>query len=105
MTRNVSAAKRTVIGKNTVDAPHSSRRGKRGKATGLQHAAKEKGPREIRCRPLSNLAPRVGFEPTTYRLTVECSTAELPGNTAGRGVSGVIQMLDRFAKLFFKKNA
>lgn len=26
------------------------------------------------------LAPRVGFEPTAYRLTVECSTAELSGN-------------------------
>ncbi len=25
-------------------------------------------------------APRVGFEPTTRRLTVDCSTAELPGN-------------------------
>lgn len=25
------------------------------------------------------LAPRAGFEPATYRLTVECSTAELPG--------------------------
>ena len=23
------------------------------------------------------LAPQVGFEPTTYRLTAECSTAEL----------------------------
>ena len=27
-------------------------------------------------------APRVGFEPTTSRLTVGCSTAELPGNGA-----------------------
>ena len=26
------------------------------------------------------LAPRVGFEPTTYRLTGEHSTAELPRN-------------------------
>ena len=26
------------------------------------------------------MAPRVGFEPTTIRLTVECSTAELSGN-------------------------
>ena len=25
-------------------------------------------------------APRVGIEPTTNRLTVDCSTAELPGN-------------------------
>ena len=37
------------------------------------------------------LAPRVGIEPTTRRLTVVCSTAELPGNRAGlegRGFSG-----------------
>ncbi len=27
-----------------------------------------------------NMAPRVGFEPTTNRLTVDCSTTELPGN-------------------------
>src|SRR5438876_5874218 len=26
------------------------------------------------------LAPRAGFEPATIRLTVECSTAELPRN-------------------------
>ena len=26
------------------------------------------------------LAPQVGFEPTAYRLTVECSTTELLGN-------------------------
>ena len=29
------------------------------------------------------LAPRVGIEPTTIRLTVECSTAELPRNSVG----------------------
>ena len=28
--------------------------------------------------PLESLAPRVGFEPTTLRLTAECSTVELP---------------------------
>ena len=26
------------------------------------------------------MAPRVGFEPTTYRLTAECSAVELPRN-------------------------
>lgn len=41
--------------------------------------AKEKG-LCISAQALNSLAPRVGFEPTTYRLTVECSTAELPGN-------------------------
>ena len=56
------------------------------------------------CATLSNLAPRAGFEPATCRLTVECSTAELPGITARRGVSGLIQMLARFAKRFFQKN-
>src|SRR5580704_4457158 len=28
------------------------------------------------------MAPRAGFEPATIRLTVECSTAELPRNRA-----------------------
>ncbi len=30
------------------------------------------------------LAPRAGFEPATIRLTVECSTAELPRNRRNR---------------------
>ena len=29
------------------------------------------------------LAPRVGLEPTTLRLTAECSTIELSRNTSG----------------------
>ena len=32
---------------------------------------------------MRRLAPRAGFEPTTIRLTVECSTAELPRNGDG----------------------
>ena len=36
-------------------------------------------------RPIEGrLAPRVGFEPTTNRLTAGCSTAELPGSRAER---------------------
>lgn len=50
------------------------------------------------------LAPRAGFEPATYRLTVECSTAELPGIICAAEVRLLIQMLFRFAKRFFKKN-
>ena len=37
------------------------------------------------------MAPRVGFEPTTYRLTAGCSTVELSRNTAepeGKGILG-----------------
>ena len=30
------------------------------------------------------MAPRAGFEPATIRLTVECSTAELPRNRRDR---------------------
>ena len=33
---------------------------------------------------VAKLAPRAGFEPATIRLTVECSTAELPRNKAKR---------------------
>ena len=32
-------------------------------------------------RTMKRLAPRVGFEPTTNRLTAGCSTAELPRNS------------------------
>lgn len=53
------------------------------------------------------MAPRVGFEPTTCRLTVGRSTAELSGNTVrvyrvGCGARITITLLSR--KLFFKKN-
>ena len=33
------------------------------------------------------VAPRVGFEPTTDRLTVDCSTAELSGNSSERAIA------------------
>lgn len=47
---------------------HSRPRGGTGK--------RSDGEREIKM-----VAPRAGFEPATIRLTVECSTAELPGKT------------------------
>ncbi len=40
---------------------------------------------ERRQLSLAGVAPRAGFEPATFRLTVERSTAELPGNTAAEG--------------------
>src|SRR5215471_21725796 len=42
------------------------------------------GPVRIYLIFLGILAPRAGFEPATIRLTVECSTAELPRNKAKR---------------------
>ena len=33
--------------------------------------------KRLKVIPKSYLAPRVGLEPTTYRLTAECSTIEL----------------------------
>jgi hypothetical protein len=36
------------------------------------------------------LAPRAGFEPATIRLTVECSTAELPRNSANRSATASV---------------
>jgi hypothetical protein len=38
--------------------------------------------RESGAERLVLLAPRVGFEPTTSRLTAGCSTTELPRNNA-----------------------
>jgi hypothetical protein len=37
------------------------------------------------------MAPRVGFEPTTDRLTVDCSTAELSRKTDWR-IAGFAQV-------------
>ena len=51
----------------------------------------------------SKVAPRAGFEPATCRLTVECSTAELPGIIRSPRSERVIQMPDRFAKRFLTK--
>ncbi len=38
----------------------------------------------VRKKSQDAMAPGVGFEPTTDRLTVDCSTAELPRNSAYR---------------------
>src|SRR2546430_9314808 len=47
--------------------------------------AREKSPQLKELRGLSELAPRVGFEPTTLRLTAGCSAVELPRkNPSGR---------------------
>ena len=56
----------------------------------------------------SFLAPRVGFEPTAYRLTVECSTAELSGNICSLRDIKITQanvlynMFFSFASVFMK---
>src|SRR5256885_16352462 len=47
--------------------------------------AREKPPQLKELRGLSKLAPRVGFEPTTLRLTAGCSAVELPRNEPARG--------------------
>ncbi len=39
----------------------------------------------VRESSLKRLAPRAGSEPATIRLTVECSTAELPRNRRNKG--------------------
>ncbi len=39
---------------------------------------------EVICNYKKRVAPRVGLEPTTLRLTAECSTIELPRNTVSR---------------------
>src|SRR5258705_9412420 len=44
----------------------------------------EKPPQLSELQGLSKLAPRVGFEPTTLRLTAGCSAVELPRNDRGR---------------------
>ena len=39
---------------------------------------------EVICNYKKRVAPRVGLEPTTLRLTAECSTIELPRNIVSR---------------------
>ena len=57
-----------------------------GYLAGLRQARKERWrqPRGRWRSERNSLAPRVGFEPTTLRLTAECSTIELPRNNTGR---------------------
>ncbi len=48
------------------------------------------------CISWKKMAPRDGFEPSANRLTVDCSTTELPGNRSDlhhneRGYSNVIR--------------
>ena len=47
------------------------------------------------------MAPRDGFEPPAKRLTVACSTAELPGN---KPCGTVIHNKSRYASLFCYKS-
>ncbi len=47
--------------------------------------------------PSKGLAPRAGIEPATFRLTVERSTAELPGNNTAIFSNGPITKRNRFA--------
>ena len=50
---------------------------------------------------LKEVAPRDGFEPPAKRLTVACSTAELPGN---KPCETVIHNKSRYASLFCYKS-
>jgi hypothetical protein len=66
-----------------------------GKNEPVSHRCKAVAQASAPCRPIPGhsieglvlhaaekyLAPRAGFEPATIRLTVECSTTELPGNS------------------------
>jgi hypothetical protein len=58
----------------------------------------------------STVAPRVGIEPTTNRLTGDCSTAELPGNvffnkfSTSRLHISLIRQLAGPANILFNKN-
>lgn len=57
---------------------------------------------------LRNMAPRVGFEPTTYRLTADCSAIELPRNIFLRLIAFMtdhsISKQNQFAKPKFLQN-
>ena len=64
-------------------APYSIARGNRSAGTAPTERVGENPGFLAKC--LGSLAPRAGFEPATIRLTVECSTAELPRNRRNKG--------------------
>ena len=53
-------------------------------------------PTELRNRGKKS-APRVGFEPTRFRLTAGCSAAELPRNTCAMKPTQSVQFVPRVA--------
>src|SRR4029079_18004408 len=57
-------------------------------------------PNDVRY-PTEKLAPWAGVEPATFRLTVERSTAELPGNAAIVDSGGAITKAYRRCKAAF----
>ena len=50
------------------------------------------------------MAPRVGLEPTTYRLTADCSAIELPRITHMYYVIKKIFLVKYFFNLFLLRN-
>ena len=54
----------------------------------LPRAKASEGASSAKIGKRRKVAPRVGFEPTTDRLTVDCSTAELPRNTPPKREGG-----------------
>lgn len=51
------------------------------------------------------LAPRVGFEPTTLRLTAGCSAVELPRNSVRSSCAGIYYThLGIRCNIFFEKS-
>ena len=54
----------------------------------VNHINKKGHPFKQRTALFLLMAPRVGLEPTTLRLTAGCSTIELPGNFPGRKTAG-----------------
>ena len=60
----------------------NTRRPRRVQPTG--HSVNLSSPHRSWRRPALGLAPRVGLEPTTLRLTAACSTIELPRNRISR---------------------
>ena len=45
------------------------------------------------CKSIKSMAPQVGFEPTTLRLTAECSTVELLRNRDSMFITAFLRNL------------
>jgi hypothetical protein len=97
--RTLPTIHRQVRRREQIEVQHAKQGGNRFADTVQTRRFGEVG--QICRKWLVLLAPRAGFEPATIRLTVECSTAELPRNKANpKGcVEGVANGL-RITKAF-----
>ncbi len=82
------AARSRSSGQARSDRAGMSRDSTAATRSQTQQTRSPRGISEVSAKSVILLAPRAGFEPATIRLTVECSTAELPRNMRTGSATG-----------------